>query len=80
MMWQRKGGKEKELFEDREFSDWKKGETVTITLDMDNRKISFWKGGKILGGPIQIEKGTYHPVISVKGWTDDAYQMFKLSF
>ncbi len=75
-----KSGKDTELFGGKQFPAWKKHETLTINLDMDNCKITFSKKGKILGRSTQIEKGTYHPVISVKGWPPNDYQQFKLTF
>ncbi len=78
----RNNGYVKVLFGGKKFSEWKKGETLTINLNIDNSKISFSKNGQILGGSLQlpIGKPTYHPVISVKRWDPEDYQQFKLSF
>ncbi len=55
---------------------------------MNKLEITFAKNGEVMGGPVKVEKETYHPVLSVKGGAafdkdeDETrcYHEFKLSF
>ncbi len=46
---------------------WKKGEIVTVELDIKKWKLTFSKNDKVLG-TVEIEEGKdYYPAVSVAG-------------
>ncbi len=54
---------------------WKMNETIKVTLDLINYKITWYRDGKKMG-TLDVEKGyTYFPAICLNG-----NQKFKLSF
>ncbi len=61
-------------------TSWQMGETASVTLDMENHEITWFKDKKKLG-TLEIEKDkTYYPAISLVGGNGKNRQEFKLTF